>query len=57
MIDLKLGPVTKLDQKNTAKLKKSDQNISTNYDVIVFLPIYGKFAWFMKLTFSLTRTF
>ena len=57
MIDLKLGPVTKLDQKNTAKLKKSDQNISTNYDVIVFLPIYGKFAWFMELTFSLKITF
>ena len=57
MIDLKLGPVTKLDQKNTAKLKKSDQNISTNYDVIVFLPIYGQFAWFIELTFLLTRTF
>ena len=48
-IDMKLGPVTKLEERNTATPKKSDNDvISINYDVIVFVPIYGQFAAIWK---------
>ena len=40
---MKLGPVTKLDNRNTAKLKKFDDDVMlVNYDVIAFFPIYGQ---------------
>ena len=41
-IDMKLGPVTKIDKRNMATSKKiEDHVISANWDVIVFFPIYG----------------
>ena len=62
-IDIKHGPVTKLDKRNTVTSKKFGDNVmSTNGDVIVFFPIYNQFAaiWepdsgrlIIKLTFSL----
>ena len=40
--DMKLGPVAKLDKRNTATSKKSDNDfISANCEVIVNFPIYG----------------
>ena len=48
-IDIKLGPVTKLDKRNKATSKKFDDDvISENYDVIVILSLI--------VTFYLTRT-
>ena len=48
-IDLKLGPLTKLDKRNMATLKKSDYEvIPTNCDVIAFFLIYGIFAAIQK---------
>ena len=42
-IDMKLGPVAKLDKSNNARLKNfNDDVISTNCDVIVIFPIYGQ---------------
>ena len=47
--DMKLGPVTKLDKRNTATPKKFDDDVmSANCDVIVFFPIYGQFAAIQK---------
>ena len=44
-IDMKLGPVTKLDKRNKITSKKFDDDvISTNYDVVVVFPIYGQFG-------------
>ena len=44
-IDMKLGPVTKLDKRNTTKSKKFDDYVvSANYDVIVIFLIYGRFG-------------
>ena len=44
-IDIKLGPVTKLDKWNTSTSKKYDSEVmSANSDVIIFFPIYGQFA-------------
>ena len=44
-IDMKLGPVTKLDKKNKATSKKFDDDfMSENFDVIVIFPIYGQFG-------------
>ena len=41
-IDVKLGPATKLDKRNTTTSKKFDDDVvSANYDVIVIFPIYG----------------
>ena len=41
-IDMKLGPVTKLDKRNKVTLKKFDDDvISANSDVIVIFPIYS----------------
>ena len=48
-IGMKLGPVTKLDKRNTATSKKFDNDImSANCDVIVFFPIYGQLAAIQK---------
>ena len=44
---MKLGPVTKLDKKNTLTSKKFDV-ISSNYDVTVIFPIYGQFGAVQK---------
>ena len=48
-IDMKLGLVTKLDKKNTATLKKINNDVmSVNCDVIVFFPILDQFATIRK---------
>ena len=48
-IDMKLGPVTKLDKGNKAMSKIFDDDvISTNCDVIVIFPIYGQFGAIRK---------
>ena len=65
-IDMKLGPVTKLDKKKTTSKKIDDNVMLANYDVIVIFPIFGQFgairksdseAESVKLIFSLTVTF
>ena len=46
---MKLGPVTKLDKRNTSTSKKFVDNVmSANCDVIVFFSIYGQFAAILK---------
>ena len=46
---MKLGPVTKPDKRNTATLKKFEDDVtSVNCDVIVFFPIYGQFGAIWK---------
>ena len=41
---MKLGPVTKIDIRNTAKSKQfNDDIMSTNCDVIFTFSIYGQF--------------
>ena len=46
---MKLGPVTKIENKNKTTLKKIDDNaMSTNYDVIVIFSIYGRFGVIRK---------
>ena len=43
-IDMKLGPVTKLDKRNKTTSKKFDVDVmSANYDVIVIFRIFGQF--------------
>ena len=44
-IDMELGPVTKLYERNKITSRKSDDDImSGNCDVIVIFPIYGQFG-------------
>ena len=44
-IDMKLGPVTKLDKRNKTTSKKFDNDVmSENCDVIVIFSIYGQFG-------------
>ena len=44
-IDVKLGLVTKRDERNTTTSKYFDEDIvSANYDVIVVFPFYGWFG-------------
>ena len=45
---MKLGPVTKLDKRNTARSKKFDE-FSENCEVIVDFPIYSQFGAIRKL--------
>ena len=46
---MKLGPVPKLDKRNTAMSKKAEDDvISANCDVIVIFPIYGQFGAIRK---------
>ena len=46
---MKLGPVTKIDKRNTATSRKFDDDVMlANCDVIVFFPIYGQFAAIRK---------
>ena len=48
-IDMKLGPVTKLDKRNKITSKKFDDDVmSANSDVIVIFPIYGQFGAIRK---------
>ena len=48
-IDMKLGPVTKIDKKNKIMSKKfHDDVLSANYDVNVIFPIYGQFGEIRK---------
>ena len=52
-IDMKRGPVTKLDKGNTINVKKVDDNIMLeNCDVIVFLLICRQFAAMRKPYFG-----
>ena len=47
--DMKLGPVPKLDKRNTATSKKFDYDVmSVNCDVIVIFSIYGQFRAIRK---------
>ena len=46
---MKLGPVTKLNKRNTTTLKKMEDGVMlTNCDVVVFFLPYGKFAAIRK---------
>ena len=46
---MKVGPVTKLDKKNTATSKKLDDDaMSANCDVMVIFPIYDQFGAIRK---------
>ena len=62
---MKLGPVTKLDNRNTATSKKSDDVKSANFDINVFFLMVNlqpsgtriPDAWSVKLIFSSTITF
>ena len=48
-IDVKLGPVTKLDKRNKTTSKKFDDDvISKSCDVISIFPIYGQFGAIWK---------
>ena len=48
-IDMKLGLVTKRDKRNKTISKKLEDGVmSANYDVILILPIYGKFGAIWK---------
>ena len=44
---MKLGPVTELDKRNTARSKKFDE-FPGNYDVTVIFPIYSQFGAIRK---------
>ena len=44
-MDMKVGPVTKLDKRNTATSKKAEYDVmSANCDLLVIFPIYGQFG-------------
>ena len=44
-IDMKLGPVTKRDNRNSSMLKKFNDDVNlANFDVIIFFLIYGQFT-------------
>ena len=48
-IDMKLGPVTKIDKRNTATSKKFDDNgMAENCGVVVIFTIYGQFGAIWK---------
>ena len=48
-IDMKLGPVSKIDKRNTTTSKKVDDDVlSANCDVFVIFPIYGQFEAIRK---------
>ena len=38
---MKIGPVTKLDKRNTRSKKFDDEDVSANYDVIITFPVDG----------------
>ena len=44
-IDMKLGPVNKLDERNNTSSKKFNVDVMPeNYDVVAIFPIYGQFG-------------
>ena len=46
---MKLGPVTKLHERNTIRLKKFDDDfMSVNCDIINIFQIYGQFGAIQK---------
>ena len=48
-IDMKLGPVTKLDKRNKTTSKKIDDDVMLeNWEVIVIFLIYGQFGAIQK---------
>ena len=48
-IEIKLGPVIKIDKRNKTRSKKIDNDaMSANCDVIVIFPIYGQFGAIRK---------
>ena len=53
-IDMKLGPIIKLDKKSTESQKNNNNNndnddvMSANCDLIIFFPVYGQFAAIWK---------
>ena len=50
---MKLGPVTKLNERNKTKSKKTDDDLlSPNFDIIVILPIFGQFGAIQKPGFE-----
>ena len=49
-IDMKLGPVTKLDKRNKTTSKKFDDDVMSKHcDVIAIFSIYGQFGAIWKL--------
>ena len=66
-MDIKRGPVTKLDKRNkTTSIKFDNDAMSANCDVIVICPVYGQFGAIrkpdsgnpaLKLTFALLATY
>ena len=52
-IDMKLGPVTKLDKRNKTILKKTDDDVMLgNCDIILIFPIYSQFRAIWKPDFG-----
>ena len=52
-IDIKLGPVTKLDKRNKTILKKTDDDaMKGNCDIILIFPIYSQFRAILKPDFG-----
>ena len=50
---MKLGPMTKLEKRNTATSKKFDDNdMSVSCDVVIIFPIYGQFGAIRKPDFG-----
>ena len=48
-IDIKPGPVTKLDKKNKTMSKKLDDEVMLAHcDIIIIFPIYGQFGAIWK---------
>ena len=46
---MKLGPVTRLEKRNTTTSKEFDNHfMAVNYDFIVIFPIYGQFGAIQK---------
>ena len=48
---MKLGPVTKLDKRNTVNLKKIDDDVMPANDVIVKFSTYDRFGDIWKLDY------
>ena len=48
-IEMKLGPVTRIDKRNKTTSKKIDDDVMwTDFDVIVIFTIYGQFGPYWK---------
>ena len=51
-VDMKLGPVTKLDKRKATSSKLDDDVVSVNCGVIFIFPIYGQFGAILKPDFG-----